>query len=165
MTAPSALIAGAQIRVSSTLNRDVRSYGKQFLTDGSDETCWNSDQGSPQHITIHFADNDSAALAICELHLMFQGGFAGKECTLLGQSATATTDAGDDNNNNSDSAAAAWETLLDFYPVDANHLQVFAAPDAVQTKTWKRLRVLFKTSTDFYGRITVYRLDVRGLPR
>ncbi|KAJ3164204.1 Nuclear receptor 2C2-associated protein [Geranomyces variabilis] len=159
MTAPSSLISSAQIRVSSTLNRDVRSYGKQFLTDGSDETCWNSDQGSPQHITIHLADKDTAAASVCELHLMFQGGFAGKECTLLGQSAT-TTDAGD-----STDPAAAWETLLDFYPVDANHLQVFAVPDAARSKAWKRLRVLFKTSTDFYGRITIYRLDIIGSPQ
>lgn len=31
-------------RVSSVLGRDVKSYGKQYLFDGSDETCWNSDQ-------------------------------------------------------------------------------------------------------------------------
>lgn len=32
-------------RVSSTLNRDTKQFGKKFLIDGSDETCWNSDQG------------------------------------------------------------------------------------------------------------------------
>ena len=31
-------------RVSSTLNRDVKQFGKKFLFDGDDETCWNSDQ-------------------------------------------------------------------------------------------------------------------------
>jgi hypothetical protein len=31
-------------RVSSVLNRDTKSYGKNFLCDGKEETCWNSDQ-------------------------------------------------------------------------------------------------------------------------
>ncbi|RLV64056.1 hypothetical protein DV515_00017640 [Chloebia gouldiae] len=31
-------------RVSSVLNRDVKHFGKQHLFDGSEETCWNSDQ-------------------------------------------------------------------------------------------------------------------------
>ena len=31
-------------RVSTTLNRDNKMYGKKFMLDGSDETCWNSDQ-------------------------------------------------------------------------------------------------------------------------
>ena len=31
-------------RVSSVLNKDNKSYGKQFLCDGKEETCWNSDQ-------------------------------------------------------------------------------------------------------------------------
>ena len=31
-------------RVSSVLGREVKSYGKQYLFDGCNETCWNSDQ-------------------------------------------------------------------------------------------------------------------------
>jgi hypothetical protein len=31
-------------RVSSVLNKDVKQFGKQFLFDGSEETCWNSEQ-------------------------------------------------------------------------------------------------------------------------
>ena len=26
------------------LNRDVKEYGKNFMFDGNEETCWNSDQ-------------------------------------------------------------------------------------------------------------------------
>ena len=33
-------------RVSSVLNRDVKQFGKKFLFDGHDDTCWNSDQVS-----------------------------------------------------------------------------------------------------------------------
>ncbi|CAB3386450.1 Hypothetical predicted protein [Cloeon dipterum] len=31
-------------RVSSTLNRNVKEYGKKFMFDGQEDTCWNSDQ-------------------------------------------------------------------------------------------------------------------------
>lgn len=31
-------------RVSSVLNRDTKQYGKQYLFDGNEETCWNSGQ-------------------------------------------------------------------------------------------------------------------------
>ena len=31
-------------RVSSTLNRDTKQFGKKFLFDNREETCWNSDQ-------------------------------------------------------------------------------------------------------------------------
>ena len=57
-----------RIRVSSVLNRDIKQYGKKFLTDGSDETCWNSDAGVPQHITIDFG----RAVVVESLKLMFQ---------------------------------------------------------------------------------------------
>lgn len=32
------------ISVSSVLNRDAKQYGKKFLFDENDDTCWNSDQ-------------------------------------------------------------------------------------------------------------------------
>lgn len=32
--------------VSSVLNRDVKQFGKKFLFDNNDDTCWNSDQVS-----------------------------------------------------------------------------------------------------------------------
>lgn len=31
-------------RVSSTINKDVKNFGKQFMFDDNDETCWNSDE-------------------------------------------------------------------------------------------------------------------------
>ena len=32
------------LRVSSVLNRDSRQFGKKFMFDNHDDTCWNSDQ-------------------------------------------------------------------------------------------------------------------------
>ena len=33
-----------KISVSSVLDRNAKEYGKQFLLDGEEDTCWNSDQ-------------------------------------------------------------------------------------------------------------------------
>ena len=33
-------------RVSSVLNRDVKQFGKKYMFDSNEETCWNSDQVS-----------------------------------------------------------------------------------------------------------------------
>jgi hypothetical protein len=41
-----------RVKVSSVLNRNVKEFGKQFLFDGREDTCWNSDQGSPQIIQV-----------------------------------------------------------------------------------------------------------------
>lgn len=42
--------------VSSVLNKEVRSYGKKFLYDDCDETCWNSDSVS---ISMNMKNNFS----------------------------------------------------------------------------------------------------------
>ncbi|KAI8480278.1 Nuclear receptor 2C2-associated protein [Branchiostoma belcheri] len=65
-------------KVSSVLNRDVKQFGKKFMFDGDEETCWNSDQGSPQWILVEFSEE------VCpqEIQLQFQGGFVGKDCRL-----------------------------------------------------------------------------------
>uniref|UniRef100_A0A8C1VH41 Nuclear receptor 2C2-associated protein n=1 Tax=Cyprinus carpio TaxID=7962 RepID=A0A8C1VH41_CYPCA len=42
--AESLICNNTQSRVSSVLNRDVRQFGKKFMFDSNEETCWNSDQ-------------------------------------------------------------------------------------------------------------------------
>lgn len=39
-------------RVSSVLNRDAKQYGKKYLFDCNEETCWNSDQ--VKHLDCYF---------------------------------------------------------------------------------------------------------------
>jgi len=119
-------------RVSSTLNRDTKQFGKKFLFDNREETCWNSDQGSPQWISLEFQELTSVA-GLC---LQFQGGFAGKECYV-------ETD--------------GTLKILDFYPEDSNKLQYFYLKERVNVK---KIRIAFNSSTDFYGRITLYKLDL-----
>ena len=61
-----------KIRTSSVLKRSGEFAGKN-MADGKEETCWNSDQGSPQWILIEFP----GAVTLSRVCIMFQGGFVG----------------------------------------------------------------------------------------
>lgn len=124
-------------KVSSVLNRNVKEFGKKFLFDGREDTCWNSDQGTPQWILIDFQDS---AEPVGEIQLMFQGGFVGKECHL------EVSQDGD-----------TFDKVFEFFPEDINKLQKFTLPQVVNGRAFK---VVFPQSTDFFGRITVYQLKL-----
>ena len=127
-----------EVKVSSVLNRQVTEYGKLFMFDGREDTCWNSDQGTPQWIRISFA----SVKHITKLKLMFQGGFAGKNCWIEVSNGESET----------------FEKLQDIYPEDTNKLQAF---DIIQGHVpCKAFKIVFFDSTDFFGRITVYQMKL-----
>merc|ERR1711894_39055 len=128
-----------QKQVSSIMNRAVKTWGPRKMFDNDDETCWNSGEGSPQWIRLKF----EKPVTIDELRIQFQGGFVGKECHI-------------------ETVSVAEETstkVTDFYPEDKNSLQIFSIEEK---PTATQLKIVFKDSTDFYGRITIYKLDVLG---
>ncbi|KAF9326327.1 Nuclear receptor 2C2-associated protein [Podila minutissima] len=136
----SLLNADCRLKVSSVLNKETALYGKQFLTDDSEETCWNSEAGTPQFIVIDFGRQ----VNIDTIQLMFQGGFVGKTCQVQ-----RWTDEG------------AFVDMTRFYPDDINPLQKFSIAEADRHIT-SRIKIIFESSTDFFGRITVYKLDILG---
>lgn len=84
------------------LNRDVKQYGKTFMFDGVEETCWNSDRGSPQSVTVELP----TAANVGRLEIRFQGGFAIREGALL-----------------AGSEVGSLKEIQKFYPSDDNTLQ------------------------------------------
>lgn len=115
-------------KVSSVLNKNVKEFGKKYLFDGREDTCWNSDQGSPQFVQILFEEKK----AIGKLEIQFQGGFVGTQCHVL---------VNDD-------------TKVEFFPEDTNKLQTFE----LNVQECTNLKIVFGQSTDFFGRITIYQL-------
>ncbi|MBN3317090.1 NR2CA protein, partial [Atractosteus spatula] len=112
------------------------------MFDSNEETCWNSDQGSPQWVLLDFPQ----AVRVSELQVQFQGGFAGKTCRVEG-----CLKDGD------------FEKLTDFYPEDKHSLQIsFVAFPIWGAPPSHRLKIVFENSTDFFGRVVVYALDVLG---
>ncbi|XP_065102122.1 nuclear receptor 2C2-associated protein isoform X1 [Paramisgurnus dabryanus] len=136
--AASLICNNTQSRVSSVLNRDVKQFGKKFMFDANEETCWNSDQGGSQWVILDFPQPVKAT----DLRLQFQGGFSGKSCKLEGSAKENDL-----------------KHILDFYPEDDNSLQSFPIPDSPLVQ---RLKIVFENSTDFFGRIIVYTLDILG---
>lgn len=79
--------------------------------------------------------------------LQFQGGFVGKTCIAVGSTPSSPNDYSVE--------------IGRFYPQDINPTQTFDFP---ATEGLKRVKIIFEESTDFYGRITVYKLDILGKP-
>jgi hypothetical protein len=131
--------AGFQSRVSSVLNRNIKEYGKKHLFDGNEDTCWNSEQGSPQWVRVVFDQEVTAS----KIEIVFQGGFVGKNCCLeVGKK-------GEEEK---------LDKCHDFYPEDTNKLQTF---DLARSVSGRAFRIVFEDSTDFFGRITVYALRLK----
>ena len=47
---------------------------------------------------------------------------------------------------------------MDFYPEDANKLQTFHFREKFEAV--RKVRIIFNSSTDFYGRVTLYLLEL-----
>ncbi|CAO2612621.1 Nuclear receptor 2C2-associated protein [Lemmus lemmus] len=124
-------------RVSSVLNRNSRQFGKKYLFDEDEETCWNSDQGPSQWVTLEFPHR----VHITQLQVQFQGGFSSRHSCLEGSQGGDTL-----------------RKIVDFYPEDTNALQTFSIP----TVEVDRLKLTFEDTTDFFGRVVIYHLRVLG---
>ncbi|KAJ2863898.1 hypothetical protein GGH94_003304 [Coemansia aciculifera] len=125
--------------VSSVYNRNTVSYGKQHLFDKSRETCWNSEQGTPQHIQVEF----KVPVKLTAIRIQFQGGFAGKTTNLFDMSRPS-------------------QPICPLHPKDDNTVQVLTLPESLQDIARTRIKIQFLSSTDFFGRIIVYSLDFVG---
>ncbi|NXM73927.1 NR2CA protein, partial [Serilophus lunatus] len=133
--------ADTATRVSSVLNRDVKQFGKKHMFDASEETCWNSDQGTSQWVTLDFP----RPVKVSQLHIQFQGGFSSRLCTLEG--------------------CRTGEELVkisQLYPQDSHAMQISFATFQVEETVLDKLKITFENSTDFFGRIVVYHLGVLG---
>ncbi|QRW03007.1 nuclear receptor 2C2-associated protein [Ceratobasidium sp. AG-Ba] len=133
------------IRVSSTLDKSV---GKKHLVDGSPETCWTSTAGLPQSIELQFYE----AVNPTQLALTFQGGFVGTKCTIYGMPAQ-----GEDVEAQS---TVSWHTVTQIFPEDINRRQLFSLKTGTGVEQLARLKLVFEESSDFFGRITLYNLEL-----
>ncbi|XP_025894668.1 nuclear receptor 2C2-associated protein [Nothoprocta perdicaria] len=129
--------ADTATRVSSVLNRDVKQFGKTHMFDGDEDTCWNSDQGPLQWVSLDFP----RAVKVSRLLVQFQGGFSSRLCTLEGCR-----------------TGQELAKISQLYPEDSNALQSFQVQETVLDK----LKITFENGTDFFGRIVIYHLNVLG---
>ena len=124
-----------KLKVSSVLNRDVKQFGKQHLLDGDEETCWNSEQGKNQSISIQF----KCDVKIHEVQFKFQGGFsAGLICI-----------------ENTEKGFAIETHMKDNSELQKAQFGQIISADA-------KLNITLKKCTDTFGRITIYKMNIIG---
>jgi len=76
-----------------------------------------------------------------KLSLTFQGGFVGTTCVVECLS-----------------PEGAWRQMTVVYPEDVNRTQMFDLPE--QPEASSSLKLVFEESSDFFGRITLYGVDL-----
>lgn len=139
-----------KLRTTSTLDKNKALYGPQnmFRSSSTEDLCWNSEgSNSPQSIVVSFIEPAS----IEKLGFQFQGGFVGLDTSV---SITTTNDA-----TFQDVTSSFDQEIRE--PEDSMALQEFATDaTSVPITEVKKLKITFEKSTDFYGRVTVYNLDI-----
>ena len=141
-----------KVKASSVLNRSHEFAAKNVLID--DESCWNSDADKDekgQYLIFDFKRN----VIIKELELTFQGGFVGIDGTITIGNDLSSLLKDNNNNNNSNN-----NNIMKVEPEDSNESQIFSFGDNIQTG--KMFKLAFKSTTDMFGRMTLYRVLVRG---
>mmetsp|Transcript_17109 Transcript_17109/g.25924 ORF Transcript_17109/g.25924 Transcript_17109/m.25924 type:complete len:145 (+) Transcript_17109:235-669(+) len=126
-------------RASTVLQKNNKLYGAQNALMDNDSNCWNSDQGEKQCFIVKFGRSVSAK----KISIEFQAGFSSEFIRVFCKKADGSM----------------WEESDEFEPEDSLELQTFQLPAMVECT---ELRIDFEDCRDFYGRITVYRIQVWG---
>ncbi|XP_027204398.2 nuclear receptor 2C2-associated protein [Dermatophagoides pteronyssinus] len=129
------------LNVSSVLNKDHKQFGKSYLTDGNEETCWNSDEGNFQWIlcTFHYP------FILNELNIQFQGGFSCKKILIKYLNHKDQQELG--------------ESII--YCEDNNLTQNFKDINRLQFSS-QFIKIFFLDCTDTFGRVIVYKFELYG---
>ena len=134
-----------KIRASSVLNKSSDFQAKNMFID--DDSCWNSDGGSGENqgqwLLFDFLGKE---VQLSTVSIMFQGGFVGQEGTI----------------EFLDSREGDHKRTINMDEIqrieDCNDLQTWG----FEASAAKLIRINFPSSTDFYGRVTIYKLSLIG---
>lgn len=138
-------------KTSSVLNKSAE-YASKHMFDGTCNTCWNSDQGSPQYIFFDFLK----PVILKNINIQFQGGFSCEDVII---------------SVGNDIKALHEDIYEHIHPMNVNELQKFDVltqevsstnDDDTSSGGHRYLKLIFPCSSDFYGRVTVYQLEVYG---
>jgi hypothetical protein len=141
-------------RASSTWKHDTRKFGPLNAINNNTEDAWKSAQSEEGSDPLAYFEIDfHRPVRVNELRIQFQGGFVGMDCIVYQKCG---------NENNDD-----WEECEDLFldPIDSNEVQTFASEEEEDDNAGGKcnaIRIEFGRSTDFYGRIVIYSLEVWG---
>jgi hypothetical protein len=117
-------------------------------------TCWNSEGNPKGKVSSHLIIQFGREVIPMELSLQFQAGFVAEELKVY-----RSVSPGETENNEEQ----PWIQIDDAYEVDDDHeVQSFPLADQGADVKASALKLVFDECTDFYGRVTVYKLQVWG---
>ena len=149
-------------RASSTWKHDTRKFGPLNALNNNTEDAWKSAQSEEGSDPLAYFEIDfHRPVHVNEVRIQFQGGFVGMDCIVYQKCGTG----GDSSTPSSEDKD--WEECEDLFidPIDSNEVQTFASEEEENDKgsgKCSALRIEFGRSTDFYGRIVIYSLEVWG---
>jgi len=130
-------------RASSILQKNTKLYGPMnALKTEEESSCWNSDSchdDQQQYLLLDFR----RPVYVQTLKIEFQAGFIAETCAVQLQTSDKT-----------------WIDLEELELEDNHDMQEFAL--AKETTMGTALKLVFEEFTDFYGRVTIYRIEVWG---
>uniref|UniRef100_A0A7S1D4W3 SUN domain-containing protein n=1 Tax=Cyclophora tenuis TaxID=216820 RepID=A0A7S1D4W3_CYCTE len=151
------LSTGTTVKASSVLQKNGKLYGpKNALQLDNESSCWNSDAGETQHYTLDF----HRVVTVQELKLQFQAGFSAETCRVLAHVDKSNNSSSISSSSSSSSTNGEWMELGELETPDSLELQSFVLEDTAETS---KIRLVFEGCTDFYGRVTLYQIQVWGL--
>ena len=164
---------------SSIHDDDEDNYGPQLTLDiNNEESCWTSSNGRPQSLTYEFYNVINKELYqsinLKRIGIVFQGGFVGQDIDIYTQSSSVSSQTESlllssfTSSTTSSSTSSVeskqitipteWKILTHIEPDDINEEQFFD----IDAQDITGIRIVFNNSTDFYGRITIYRINFFG---
>ena len=133
-------------KASSVLNGSAEYQVKNIFID--DDSCWNSEGNGNGTSQFLFFDFLNTSVKVHVVKVMFQGGFVGQEASLY---------IGKNKANMSKVHTLDEIAIIN----DSNDLQEWIIPTHIIT-AGQCFKIEFGSSTDFYGRVTIYRLELLG---
>ncbi|CAJ1942396.1 unnamed protein product [Cylindrotheca closterium] len=139
---------GTTARASSVLQKNHKLYGPKKAFDYENDTnCWNSEGSSSGKQDCYFIVEFERLVIPTEVRIQFQAGFSSEEVYVSRLGANANS----------------YEPVDELEAEDEHEMQVFPLPVTDEAKEGSSaLKLEFKEFTDFYGRVTIYQLQVWG---
>lgn len=162
-------------RASSTWKHDTRKFGPQNALDSTSDAAWKSAPSEESDPLAYYEIYFNRPIIAHEMRIQFQGGFVGMDCTVYKKTQQSIERKGSARvqvRQNNDADEEEWEELEELFvdPIDTTDIQTFPADielnDAKNQQdkySCTALRIEFGRSTDFYGRIVIYSLEVWGV--
>jgi hypothetical protein len=107
-------------------------------------TCWNSDGSPSGKQSSQYTLDFGRIVEPTELRIQFQAGFIGEELQVFWQD------------------GSAWKSFVEVEVDDDHDVQNFSLLETNSGIQTRALKLVFDECTDFYGRVTVYQLQVWG---